>query len=199
MPESPLGLSRRQFDDAVTALADRQPVWHDGVGRWSDSLYVRLRGALRGSMKAGRHRVAGSHLPCHSAVLALLVDVDQTVAKWQPEGAGTVDRLRRLRVNKWRPQDVELIDSYTAQLKKLTVEAVELLGDKVEVALRMPCPSCGKKFVYRPAGKGDSPVRVWALRAGENGARCLGFNAAWEVDQLEFLATLLNCPPLPGS
>lgn len=75
------------------------------------------------------------------------------------------------------------------------MEAVELLGDQpVEVALRMPCPSCGRKFVYR-LHHGDT-VRMWALRVGENGARCLGCNAEWETDQFEFLARLLGLPSL---
>lgn len=92
---------------------------------------------------------------------------------------------------------MELIDACTAQLKRFAADAVELLGDKpVEVALRMPCPSCGKKFVYR-LSNGEN-VQSWALRVGEAGARCLGCNATWGTDRLEFLATLLNCPPLPG-
>ena len=198
MSENPLALARRNLDDAVAAFADRQPVWRDGVGHWSDPLYVTLRGALRGSVKAGRHRVAGSRLPCHTAVLATLLEVDQTVEKWQPEGAGTVDRLRRLRARKWRVEDVEEIDRYSEQIKKWTVAAVELLGDQpVEVPLRTPCPNCRKKFVYR-FSNGEN-VRSWALRVGEDGARCLGCKATWGIERLEFLATLLNCPPPPGS
>ncbi len=106
--------------------------------------------------------------------------------------------MHKLRIKKFRPEDVEKIDGFTAHLGRWTVEAVELLGDQpVEVALRLPCPACGRKFVYR-LSNGDN-VRSWALRVGENGGRCLGCHAAWSIDKLEFLATLLNCPPLPGS
>lgn len=198
MAENPLGFARRQLDDAVKVMADRQPVWHDGVCNWSDSLYVRLRGAMRSSMKAGRRTVPGSRLPCHSGVLALLIDIDKTVATWQAEGVGTVDRLHKLRVGRFRPEDVDKIDGFTAQLGKWTVEAVELLGDKpVEIPLRQSCPACGRKFIYGPSN-GDT-VRRWALIVGENGARCLGCTATWNIEKLEFLAQLLQSIPGPGS
>ena len=74
--DGPLPLALRRLADAVHALVDRQPVWVGGVCRWEDSLYVRLRGALRGSRAApARRRGPGSRLPCNTAVLALLPPV----------------------------------------------------------------------------------------------------------------------------
>ena len=48
-----------------------------------------------------------------------------------------------------------------------------------------------------PAAAADpAPATIWAFKsAGENGGRFLGCGSTWE--SLEFLASLLNCPPLP--
>ncbi len=44
----------------------------------------------------------------------------------------------------------ELLDGYSATVEAWTLNAVELLADKPpEIALRLPCPSCGARFVRR--------------------------------------------------
>lgn len=140
--------------------------------------------------------MARSRLPCHTSVLALLIDTDMTVAEWQPTGQGTVERLHRLRDKSWRPQDCGLLEAHTAQLARWAVTAAELLRDRPpEVALRLPCPSCGRRFFYRQTN-GES-LRTWALRVSEDGARCQACDAAWLPERFEFLARLLGCPALP--
>ncbi|MGD9618667.1 MAG: hypothetical protein AB7G47_01820 [Mycolicibacterium sp.] len=60
IPESedgPLMPSQQRTDDALHALADPIPLWSHGVCRWSDSLYARLRGALRGRRAGGGVRL----------------------------------------------------------------------------------------------------------------------------------------------
>ena len=85
----------------------------------------------------------------------------------------------------------------TARVEGWTLQAVEVLGDKPpEVALRLPCPSCDKRFVYRLSA--GERVRSSALRVSEAGARCLACHATWPVDRLEFLAKLLGLPALPA-
>lgn len=196
--DGPLVLTRRRLDDAVHALADPTPVWDHGVCRWSDAVYSRLRVAIT-ARTAGRRRVmAGSRALCRTEVLALLIDIDTTVGLWENGKGSTVDRLHTLAGDGFRPQDCELVDSYSAAIERWVIGAAELLGDRqVAVALRLPCPSCGERFVYRHNGSGES-VRSWALRVSEDGCDCRVCRAFWSPDQLEFLARLLGCTPLPG-
>ncbi|MCH9642662.1 MAG: hypothetical protein K0U70_03915 [Actinomycetia bacterium] len=60
--DGPLALSQQRLDDAVHALADPIPVWGGGTCRWSDSLYFRLRAALRWGGYPGGGGFAGAVL-----------------------------------------------------------------------------------------------------------------------------------------
>ncbi|MBU3749813.1 MAG: hypothetical protein FGM52_05080, partial [Mycobacterium sp.] len=83
MPESePLMLSTRRLREAVTALVEPIPIWDGGTCRWSDALYWRLRGSLRGQPGRSGRRVPDSRLPCRADVLTLLIDIDMTAAEW---------------------------------------------------------------------------------------------------------------------
>jgi hypothetical protein len=197
---SPLALVRRRLDDAVCALAAPAPVWVGGVCRWSPSLYARLRAALC-HMPVRRHwrgRGQRSRLPCSAALLAWLVEVDATVAGWEPHGKTTVDRLRQLAARAWRPQECDLIGGYCGRLERWAASAVELLAETPAVALEVPCPRCDASFAYRHDGAGDR-VRVRALRVSETGCECQACNAFWGPEQFHWLAQLLGCPPLAVS
>ena len=126
--DGPLPLAARRLGDAVHALADPLPAWDDGVCRWSDPLYVRLRAALTGRTVSPRRRAHGARLPCRTDVLALLCQIDAAVGGWEPHGKTTVDRLRQLAARSFRPQDCGQIDGYCAQLQQWAVAAAELLG-----------------------------------------------------------------------
>lgn len=77
-----LPLAKRRLGDAVAALADPVPLWADGVCRWTPSIYTSLRGSLRGS-KTGRGGILRS-APCRIEILTLCVEIDTTVAGWEP-------------------------------------------------------------------------------------------------------------------
>lgn len=188
----------RRFGNAVAALVDPVPIWDRGACRWSSPVYARLRGALVGRTMRGRRAVAGSRLPCRTDVLVWLLEVDAAAAAWTPDGKGdTVERLHTLTARGWRPQDCGLIDGYCGQIERWGVAAAELLGDRAPaVALRLPCPSCGQRWVYRH-GASES-TRGWALKVSESGCECQACRAFWEPAQFEFLARLLGCAPLPG-
>lgn len=195
--DAPLILARERLDRAVHGMADPQPHWENGHVRWSDRLYDRLRGSLKGSAGVSGHRVPGSRLPCVTAVLALLVEVDSVVASWEPDAVGTVDKLHKLIGRGWRPQDVATMDDFAEQLEKWTVDASELVGEApVVVPLRMCCPVCNQRYIYRRS-RSEETVRSDALRVSESGAECLGCRAEWAPDQFEWLARLLGCPALP--
>jgi hypothetical protein len=95
--DGPLAVSRRRLDDAVRALADPTPIAVDGCYRWSEPLYAQLRQALSDDTLRGR-RVCHSKLPCRADVLAWLIDVDTTVARWEPDAKTTIERLHHLAV-----------------------------------------------------------------------------------------------------
>jgi hypothetical protein len=60
--DGPLPLAKRRLGDAVHALADPRPVAINGAYLWTDSVYIGLRGALRGS-KTGSSGLVRS-APC---------------------------------------------------------------------------------------------------------------------------------------
>ncbi len=144
--DEPLHLARRQLGDAVHALADPAPEWVDGVCRWSDSVYVRLRRELAGGKPIGRGAAQRSRAPCSIGVLALLVDIDTTVAAWESDATGTTERLHQLAERGWRPQDCDLLAGYCDRLQRWVVAAAELLGREPRVSLEVPCPPCEARF-----------------------------------------------------
>jgi hypothetical protein len=130
------------------------------------------------------------------AALDLLVAIDTCTTRWESGKGGTADRLHRLVGRGWRPGDVAAMDDISARLERWTIEASQLLGDAaVAVALRLPCPTCGSRFVHRHRA-GES-VRSDAMRVSELGAECLACEASWSPDEFHFLARLLGCEALP--
>jgi hypothetical protein len=107
-PDKPLAMALRRLRGAVNALTEPIPVWDGGVCRWSDAVYLRLRGSLRGAPTRPLRLVPDSRLPCGADVLTLLIDIDQTAAVWETNGKGTVERLRQVSEQNRRPQDCEL-------------------------------------------------------------------------------------------
>ena len=195
--DGPVALTRRRLDDAVHALADPLPVWDDGVCRWADAVYTRLRAALPGGKLVRGRYVPSSRLPCRGDVLDLLIQVDVTVGSWEPHGKSTIDRLHQLAGRGWRPQDCALIDGYCDALERWTASAAELLAESPRVFLREPCPSCGERFAYRRDSGGEL-VRTRALRVSESGCKCFGCGAFWAPERFEWQARLLGCEPLPA-
>lgn len=188
----PLPLARRRLSEAVTALAEPVAVWESGVCRWTPPVYTRLRAALRAKPSQSGRRVPSSRLPCRTDVLGLIFEIDTTAAKWEPHEKSTLDRLRQLAARDRAPEDVPALNDYRMQVESWTLRATDLLCDRSpEVALRLPCPSCGRKHVYRTTN--GETVRSWALRVSEAGARCQNCQASWKPEQFEFLAALLGC------
>ena len=190
-------MAARRLGDAVHALADPLPAWVDGRCRWSDPLYVRLRAALRGQPVRRGRRTQRSRLPCSVTALAWLIEVDATVAGWEPHGKGTVDRLHALAARGWRPMDCDLIAGYCDRLERWASAACELLDETPRVYLHKPCPRCGEAFAYRRDDSGERR-RTRALRVSETGCTCLACGSFWEPERFEWLARLLGCPALPA-
>ncbi len=188
-----LPLARRRLHDAITALAAPQPVATDGGYWWEDPLYVNLRGALRGS-RTRRSGVRGPRPPCRVEVLGLLIDIDTTVAGWEPHGKGTLERFQLLAGRAWRPQDCDLLDGYSSTVERWVLAAAEVVTAAPRVFLEMPCPRCSARFAYRDGG--GERVRARALRVSEEGCKCLACGSFWPPERFEWLARLLGCPAL---
>ena len=196
-PDGPLALARRRLDDAVHALADPVPVWAGGVCRWSDSVYVRLRVALRGapvSRTAVYHR---SKPPCRFDVLALLVSnrhrgVLVGTGRQGHGGAASPVGWPRLAAP-------GLLADRHVQRRDRAVDTVGGRADHPElrVFLREPCPRCGERWAVRRDSAGEL-VRVRVLKVSETGCKCQACGASWGPDRFEWLARLLGCPALPA-
>jgi hypothetical protein len=169
-----LPLAKRRLGDAVAALADPVPLWADGVGRWTPSVYTALRGSLRGS-KTGRGGILRS-APCRIETLTLCVEIDTTVAGWEP-GKTTLDRLHQHAARSFRPQDCALIDVHCGRIKRWVLTAAELLTAEPRVYLHARCPRCAAADAYYPDGAGER-VRTRALRSQRP------FADAWRAGRL---------------
>jgi transposase InsO family protein len=140
-----LPLAKRRLHDAVAALADPHAVAINGAYRWAPAPYNAMRGALRSAVEH-RSGVWRSVLPCRLDVLGWLVEVDRVVGSWEPDGKGTVQRLRQLAGRGFRPQDCAVIDCYTGRIEGWVLVAAELLAETPKVFLEFACPSCGSRF-----------------------------------------------------
>lgn len=189
--DGPLPLARRQLADAVRQFIDRTPVWHDGIMRWEPALYTRMRGALtQGKADRGGRRMPASRVPCRTAALAWLCEVDGEISRWGP-GGGTVHVLKDLVARQHRPQDADRLAGYAEQLARWAAEAATVLSDAVVVVpLRgTACPSCGVKQTVRR--RDGELVRTPALTVSELGAECGACRASWSPAEFDWLARLL--------
>jgi hypothetical protein len=195
-PEDGLPLAKRRLADAVATIADPVPLWVGGTCRWGEPIYAQLRSALRD--KPQRHTPGWRAVaPCRLDALALIVEVDSTVATWEPNTKGsTIDRLHQLIGRGYRPQDVALITGYSDRLQWWAITTTELLAPEARVYLRQPCPACGAHHCYRD--RSDERVRAPALKVSETGCWCGACQAFWSPDQFHWLARLLGCPALPA-
>jgi hypothetical protein len=156
-----------------------------------------VRGSLTGTAPSFGRRMPTSRPPVRIDALDWLAAVDKEIARWYP-GAGTVDRLKSMAAQSWRPQDCAKLDRYSAKLADYAQAAAVIVNDAVTtVALRgHACPVCDQKQVLRHRD-GES-IRSAALVVSELGAQCLACSAEWTTEQLPFLATLLGREPLPA-
>ncbi len=191
--DGPLGPARRQLQDAVAALIDPIPVHTADGYRWQPALYADLRSGLTGQSARRRALQQRSRAPLRIEVLALLVEIDDTAARWDPDGKDTTERLRAVAARAWRPQDVGLLERYRDELLRWTQAATELLTPTPRVFLPMPCPRCSAAVAYHRSGTGER-VRTRALQVSETGCQCLACGAFWEPERFEWLARLLECP-----
>lgn len=153
------------FDDALTALTDRQTIWHNNEPIHAPSLYMQLWDAIQGEQATGGG-VARSMPPIWCDATDLLHEIDTAATAWQPQPDGippTIGRLKALRNRPWRPQDTRQITQITNALKSWTTRITQLLNPEHIKHVSAPCPACGKQTVYRKDSAGEL-VRQPALQ-----------------------------------
>lgn len=142
-------------------------------------------------MRRGRITSQRSRAPLRLGVPALLVEIDETAARWEPGEKNTVERLRCIAARGWRPQDTPALERLVGDLQRWGLAATELVTPPVRVFLPMPCPRCGASRAYRHNSSGES-VSSAALRVSEVGCQCLACRAFWPPSEFGWLARLLG-------
>ncbi len=164
-------------------MCDPQPERIGDGYRWRPALYSELRCGLTAQPLRRRALQQRSRAPLRIEVLNLLIEIDQTAARWDPDGQDTSERLRAIAARAWRPQDVELLERYRDELLRWTLAATELLTPTPRVFLPMPCPRCNARHAYHRNTRGES-VRTAALQVSETGCECLACKASWSAPNL---------------
>jgi phage terminase large subunit GpA-like protein len=138
-----------------------------------------LAGAIPGTQGNQRH-IPGSSPPLNLDAVDLKNDIDSKLTQWQ------------LSKQHWRPQDTELIDTYTADIHLWCKRIDALLNPVHTKQISAACPHCEHTHVYRHNSSGES-VRTAALQiVAEVGCQCLHCHATWTPDRYLLLCRVLG-------
>ncbi len=179
------------FSRAVSAIAERRPEWHNGVGRWSASVYDRVRGSVLGRSAPAGRIPAGSRCPGRLGHLDWLVSVDGEVAEWSQLPGTTAARLIEMRSRSWRVEDGPLLVFYTEAIGRWVAQAATLLDEgELHVYLRgRRCPGCATTHAY--VGRDGERRRVPALLATNAGITCQHCAIRFPPERWGLLAEML--------
>lgn len=166
------------------------------------SRYAEITESIAGQQGTQTGSIARSMPPLWVDATDWLARIDTVTRDWIPATSTTTspDRwLAQLDLT-WRPQDTPLLQRWTETLETWTRQADQLLGNaSTALPVRAPCPSCGRRWVYRKDAGGEV-VRVDALSITRGvGCKCQGCRASWSESQYEFLGRLIGCDALPGA
>lgn len=137
----------------------------------------------------------GSHARSTPAALVEVVDlkekIETEVAAWCGVGCDVEEALADLAAAHWRPQDVAVMNDYSAAVHQWCHEIESLLDPPKRITLAADCPACGARTVHRPDNGGDW-VRQPALQIGDRGCECQRCHARWGPESYLFLARVLG-------
>ena len=195
----PLPTAIRHLAEAIAAMIDPRTEYLDGRARHRGSVYQELREAVYGHHASTcPTRSSSPASPAWLDGIDLASTIDSAVAAWEPNDDGksgewsTVNRLRRIATRSWRPQDVDVVNEYTANLV-VWVKRYTTLTEPKPKHLPAPCPRCGVATVYRR--QDGENVRGPALKLTVSGCECVGCGAYWPSDKFVFLSRLLGYLP----
>lgn len=194
--------------DAISALIDPQPVRLDmGKLTWLDPPLQELRDALGGTNMAGRCGGRDTMLPLWADVYDLAVKIDRRVSAFWPAHSAkhddpTTARLMVIADHGWRPQDVDALTGFTADLVGFKAAIVALLLPEPVLLLGKPCPKCGADRIKRRDNAGEL-VNTRALTVRADGvASCAVCRCRWSgITQLRVLGQMIGYgrPSVEGS
>jgi predicted RNA-binding Zn-ribbon protein involved in translation (DUF1610 family) len=158
----------------------------------SPSLYEQLKSDLAG-MQGENKSPAKSLPPIWVDACQLLADIDGQVSRWLPRRRGsTPGRLGILSDRPWRPQDTDHVSTLARTVDQWCEQITHLIDPQSVKHISAPCPSCGKKTIYRKDQAGEV-VRQPALRiVAHIGCTCQACGAHWAPDRYLWLVKLLG-------
>ena len=190
--------ARNKLHDAIRALCD--PTWHQHHP--VPSRYIQLRDGIANPAISGHHHTPpASMIPAQIDCLKLAIHIDNGVTiltRGTPNRpTSVIGRLQQLTTRKWRPQDVEHVETLTAEIASW-VKAIDDLFSPKPVYLKQPCPRCGHSYAHRKSDDGGT-IRTPALALTVEHdelppmARCQNCHDMWTgAQQLKVLARMLT-------
>ena len=186
-----LPLARNHLHDAIAALIEPTHC----QGHELPSRYAQLRDAIADAHISGHFRSRpATVIPAQIDCLKLVIHIDDRTRHITGAPCLSVTGcLQHLSTRKWRPQDVELIETITAEISSWSKAIDDLFAPKpVTVYLPDPCPQCGHTHTRRKNDDGDT-VRVQALAVtAAAGAVCNQCHARWKPEDLVFFGRVLG-------
>lgn len=182
-------------DDLYTAvgqLVDPLKEWHGGTLRQSPSLYEMLSGAVPARSHGDGGRFVGRSMPpAWSDALDAKQNIDRRAKVMYPGGGSTPQRLRALAARRWHPQDVREVRDHAAEIASWAPTIRSLIDPAHVKHIDAPCPSCGRRWVYRQSA--GEQVRQPALSLVlDEGASCAACRVHYPPDKYLFLCRLLG-------
>ena len=190
--------ARNRLHDAIHALTE--PTYHNHHP--IPARYTQLRDGIANPAISGHHHTpAASMIPAQIDCLKLAIHIDNRVTiltRGTPNRPSSViDRLQQLTTHKWRPQDIEHVETLTTEINSWVKKIDDLFGPK-PVYLKQPCPHCGHNTAHKLNDEGDTirtPALALTIEHNEHPpmARCQHCHDAWTgPQQLKLLARMLT-------
>lgn len=192
MADGNIQAARNRLEIAVKRLCNPQSCVHYQHTLSAPSLYDQLVGSLAG--KQGDTRTPAQSLPpAWVDALQLRAEIDAQTRKWLARSnLSTTGRLIALMEQTWRPQDTQQVTGMARTVSGWCESILHLLDPESRKYISAPCPSCGRKTVYKRDSAGEI-VRQPALVVITNiGATCQHCEAHWSPDRYLFLCRLLG-------
>lgn len=191
MSDGNIQAARTRLGRAVQDLTGPRSGMHGGDVVTGPSIYQQLCSDLAGTQ--GDTRTPAKSLPpLWIDAAQLLYDIDSQTHRWLPVPGRTPQRLQMLAFQTWRPQDTDHVTAIARTVEDWCRKVMNLLDPQAQKSIDAPCPSCGRKTVYRKDSAGDT-VRQPALKLVVNeGCTCLHCEAFWPPERYMFLQKLLG-------
>lgn len=198
MTDGNIVAARTRLGRAVQKLtAPRCGVYYD-VTFYAPSLYDCLAADVGGCQQGDSRTPAKSLPPIWIDAMQLMFEMSAKTRSWCSKPGTTPERLQHIAFQTWRPQDTSLVNDIARTVEEWAQKILHLLDPENTKSIDAPCPSCGRKTVYRKDSAGET-VRQPALKLIANvGCTCQACDAHWPPEKFLFLQKLLGFAPTEG-